>query len=145
MFVCVHACMPLVLTNFLCLLPPLFLSFIYVNTAKAINSVIRWPSHSGHVTDRQTDRIQTDRHTPIYLYFSSPSVRKKKWKCCLHPCLLLLRSPSQAIRESPHHRRRAPCIRAALMKGIIHYKVFDLRMIYSPLPRRRGAGKPSWR
>lgn len=82
MFVCVHACVPLALTNFLCLLPPLFLFFIYVNTAKAINSVIRRPSHSGHVTDRQTDRIQTDRptdtHTDLLVLFISFSEKKKK-------------------------------------------------------------------
>lgn len=53
--------------------------FIYVNTAKAINSVIRRPSHSGHVTDRQTEYRQTDRqtHTDLLVLFISFSEKKK--------------------------------------------------------------------
>lgn len=56
----------------------------------------------------------------------------------LSSCLLL--NPSEI---SPNQRFcGTPCIRAALMKGIIHYKVFDLSMIYSPFSlSREGGGK----
>lgn len=67
MFVCVHACMPLVLTNFLCLLPPLFL---FLSMWILQKPLILWSAGPRILamwqTDRQTDRIQTDRPTDTH-------------------------------------------------------------------------------
>lgn len=54
--------------------------------------------------------------------------------------------PLNPLEDSPPKvlQERLPS-RAMLMKGIIHYKVFDLGMIYSPFPLSVEKWKPSLR
>lgn len=74
-------------------------------------------------------RLPRDRHQSAA---ALNVFRSEFMSTCLSPRLLL--SP---LENSLTKRFCAsPCIRAAIMKGIIHYKVFDLRMIYRPFPRR---------